>query len=493
MKLILLILIILVYTPASFPRNPDCDGTPIANEDPFAFLQWVKHNGNLNKKISDVICCMPVKFRSSYKVSHSSVSAQAAHYKSPRLIFGNLENDNITFSISGGDPTLPQSNSIEIIIDRNDELELYDVEFGEDGKKHGSKKNPELCMSCHGNFGELTAGGPRVVFSKLPWQRMTTQAVGSECTNQGNFQREARRITYEAIEKNPRFRCLPSPGPENDTDIFYDEYLERINFKRVIVEMNATPDFRQIRNFIMGVKGGCLAYYDIKKLKLKNFTKVEQWFSDRYLNENDNLVLIKRDLINAEQENKVEDFLSTKIDEFHQQGQREAQEFQQKTQALLAGEFPTITTYPKLSTCESIEGHKRGLKKLLGLVSSYPKNVRLYIYDMVIRSMENGRVETGIDIIKNGLVRWAFESRGLNIVGWDMSLIPNYSRNLLPAIDRLEDYLDLRSVFANFERTSNDEDRVAFAQQCSDLMLKTRNLSSVKKTKKKMPKKKVKK
>ena len=483
----LIIIVILSISSTGYARNPDCTGTPVANDNPISILQWMKNNGNLNKEIADVICCMPMKFRQNYKVSHSSISAQKASYKSARVIFGNLERDNIMFSISGGDQSEPQANSIEVMINNNraKKLELFDIEYTAEGRRHSSKKNPELCMSCHGNYGEITTGGPRPIFSKLPWQRMTTQGVGSECTHQGGFQKEARRITYEAIKNNPRFRCLPPPGNENDTNIFDDESLERINFRRVGLEMRRNPIFRDVKNFLMGVRGGCLVYFNVKTLQFENNSDVQDWFPKEYMSENTELLMVDSRLKETRNDKEVKDLVVSEIDLFHEQGKQEEQEFKKMLEDLIAGGSPSISSYPKMTKCETADSHKRSFEKLQNTISGYPKNVKIYIYDMVLKSMKNGRFHAGIELIKNSFIRWAYESSGVNTVGWDMSLIPNYSRTMVPVINRFSEYEPYNSIFGNFEASGGSLKKDEFHASCRELMEKSLNAKVITPQKKK--------
>ena len=78
------------------------------------------------------------------------------------------------FSINGGDSNLGQSQNVELMYlnPRNDELELYDLEFKKNQKPHLSNPNPTDCLRCHGNGGEKMAGGPRAIFDPFGrWNR----------------------------------------------------------------------------------------------------------------------------------------------------------------------------------------------------------------------------------------------------------------------------------------------------------------------------------
>lgn len=426
-------------------QNQICKGTPLHNNDSQSLLFWLKHNANRNKSIEDVLCCLPEKYQKSYKVAFASLSAQKSHYRSPRLLFGDLAKDGIVFSVSGGDPALSQSQSIEVMYNNplKDELELFDIEF-EHGRKKVSHKNPQTCISCHGTNGELGVGGPRPIFNPAPWPRMASaSSTLMKCDYKDKYVEEATKSAFEAIQKNPRFSCLPPPASKssvfgadishNSVDLAYDLGLEKLNTRRVLKEIRYSANYGDIKHFLMGVNLGCFSTANSDRSDAIDFPfgSPQEWFPKE--------VRAQMEKYNPPKFFKMTSF---QFEQKMKQGFRHGnQQIIKNKKSLLRmakqvqrGENPIPSSSAGLNRCDpfsSTEIH-RAITETKILSNKFEGSLKQFIQFKAHEKAHNG---LSIDLsVKELLSQWAFESLGIDTSGWDMALIPQDSRSLISII-----------------------------------------------------------
>ncbi len=430
--------------------SEDCHGTPLRNNDPTAFLMWLGNNGNRNRTIEDVVCCMPEKYRESYIVSHSSLSAQTANYFNPRVIFGSLANDGIMFSISGGDPRFNQAESIEVMIDNKitDKLELFDIEF-QNGQKHRSRPNPELCMSCHGSRGVVGVGGPRPIFDRDPWPRMASSETIAppNCTGFTSFAARAQIASFTSIVDNPRFRCLKTPVSRNETKMGTDITLERFNDRRVFKEMLALPNFSEVKHLLIGAELGCFGYHT-NSGEIEVLQNPKDWLRSSFFNDNLDESFLSQRVVEAQQKGRQALFLyiKDKVNEYFDKLEVQDRTFFELSSFLLNAEYQPMPAHMGFHQCLSnsaVDERLESLQLLQQSVEMFPALVRMYVFDTLVRNIDNGRQFSlaGVkNLMRMSVARWAFESQGYDMSGTGMMVIPNYERDFLKNIKKLPDF-----------------------------------------------------
>lgn len=426
----------------------NCKGTPLTEFSTGAFFAWLKNPGNANKSIEDIVCCMPQKFRDDYLVAHSSISAQASHYKSPRVIFGNIEDDGITFSIAtNADPSLPQANNIEILVRqgaRNEQLALYDLEIT-DGHKKMSESNPSLCISCHGHQ-QFKISGPRPIFDSFPWPRLTGFHMDA-CPQRVEFMKKATEIANTAVKESPRFKCLRPPGGSTinpasgalvarHSPLGFERSLLKENQKRIARELMQDPEFTKVQPFLVGLKKGCLISGPASSTDGKIIDSPESWFASRGRDEK--LMNIDPGIAKSPSSTELYDYVRVRINQHDQKVAEQEAKFKKMTEMLENGQLPSfgsshgsLKCIPKDSMQDDLQTFKDSAQKL-------SLEIQKYAYDDILKSIDNGqRVIAGELRLRESLMRWALESRGIDTLGWDIHVLPNYHFDVSDMINQL--------------------------------------------------------
>lgn len=470
--------------PAGFER---CGGTPLLSDSPSAVFAWLKNEGNRNKSIQDIICCMPQKFRNDYLIAHSSISAQSSHYMSPRVIFGNLETDGIMFSIAtGSDSNLPQSNSIEIVTRQNGKLSFYDLEI-KDSKKHLSGPNPETCVTCHGDVHDKSVE-MRPIFDRFPWPRMTG-FQSDNCPNRSQFMAKVTEKSFEAVRKSPRLSCLVPPGqplPKTSANGFtfgrhnsnaMDFSLQTENNRRIVRDLKRNPDLPKLEAFLVGLAKGCIVYQNFDS-QAKFLDLPQSWFPSS--SDYQQLLNIDPGLKKLQTPDEFKNYTDVKIAAQEARVQHEESQFRKMSERLENSQIVQFDSAMGFIRCDTkTEDLKVARRKLSNLIKDIPVTAQKYIYDGVLKSLENGSEFGGSIELKDGLARWAIETRGTDTRNWDLSVKPNYSRSAIEAFKELplgqkyQDVPDILFVSVDvFDRKSPSYDAKKvekFTKMCSEL------------------------
>ncbi len=442
-----------------------CHGTPLRTTDARAVMAWMRNNNNRVRSIDDLLCCMPESFRSGYLIAHSSLSAQRSHYNNPRLIFGNIEN-GIMFSISGGDSNMPQGQNVEVMFDNpmTGQLELFDIEFNEDGRRHSSRPNPSECISCHGSNGRLGEGGPRPVFNLLPWPRMfvdNKDAFLDVCPERAGYLREVQDLTFNAINNNPRFRCLTPPSEANVTDGIIDSALEDRNEERVIREMRASTDFHYYEPLLVGASLGCLGRTNGPMGDVVIPTPLENWLpaDQQGVFDQRNFLRPPFNQINPQALPAELVRQSARVDGVHLQ---EEATFRNLRSELAQGRFPPMPAGVGLGSCSNGEAPTGTPVRQFGeQINNLPSNQGAFIADSLNEQFRRGtpfNPAARQNYLTEGIVRWLFESRGVEASGWNMRPTPGYERSLADSVMRTflaRDYQEIYNRLA--EQRGPDE------------------------------------
>lgn len=450
MKYLTVLIFLFIGFNSALGVSKECEGTPLVNNSPIAFLQWIKHNGNKTDSIEKMLCCMPEKYRGNYIVAHSSLSAQKSGYLQPRLIFGNILKDGIMFSVSGGDPQYEQHQSVEVMVNntRTNKLEFFDVEFANQ-KRITRGPNPEKCMACHGGADPRNLGGPRPIFDPKPWPRLVSTEVnflGADCPQRNIFRNKAREVTFKAITENKRFRCLLPPNDSNEVNMGSDLAIERFNERRVKNEILNLPKSRQLFPLLAAIDFGCFGYFDHKSQELKNVFGVEEWIPAEESN--------KHAINNRYLDMRISDekIISKIMESLNSQKSKLlAQEmlFESIVEKIKSGSLVQLPSESGFLNCSMNETHfERDLKVFSNFISAFPFSARRYIYDTVTVNVQSGKefgTHTFEENIKMGLARWVFESRGIDAASWGMKVTRGYDRNFL-------NYLHSLPIFKRYSR-----------------------------------------
>ena len=151
-------------------------------------------------------------------VAHSSIAAQNGTPNSPRVIMTNNIGNTVPgeqglkmmMSFNGGEAYMNNSQSIEMafVNPKNKEVEYFDLSFLENKSPHLSGKNPESCMSCHGEYGKEPKGGAKMIFDPFGnWPRFVGGADKCNPT-EDKIQELVSDRALSSLNSNKQFECL---------------------------------------------------------------------------------------------------------------------------------------------------------------------------------------------------------------------------------------------------------------------------------------------
>lgn len=145
------LLFLIVLTSAFAPAFADAPATITADY----VNQLVTDPANKITRVEDLLKLLPIRYRSSYALMHTSRSLQEASHLSPRVIMvglqdlGSVDLNEVVISFNGGGDAFGGS-SLEMLQWRSATArwELSEIAFRE-GKAHFSGINPARCLTCH--------------------------------------------------------------------------------------------------------------------------------------------------------------------------------------------------------------------------------------------------------------------------------------------------------------------------------------------------------
>ncbi len=169
----------------------------IAQEFSFSDLQKLIQDKKPNS-VESVLRLLPKDYLTNYTLVFESRSLQQSTVKNPRaIVFGNDGRLIITFN---GDPTLPGYDSVETMQFNQEtlEMEFRHIQF-KNKTALISEKNPQLCMSCHGELGHPIWGS----YSAWPGVYGTNDDTIFNNDEGDNF-----RSFLKGMKKHSRYRYL---------------------------------------------------------------------------------------------------------------------------------------------------------------------------------------------------------------------------------------------------------------------------------------------
>jgi len=210
-------------------------------------------------QIESVLAALPEELRSNYTLVYASRSLQGANYDNPRtILFGRDARLIITFN---GHPGQRNFDELEVLqfLEHTKDFELRSISFKD--KVIYSDKNPDTCLSCHGN-------SPRPIWASYDYEvDGTNQWPGfygsSHDTPQKNaIEMEAFQRFKENAKTHPRYRHLKldderMPWFPYGIGPFQHQYrpnnragnlLARLNAKKIADQILKNDWFRKYEN-----------------------------------------------------------------------------------------------------------------------------------------------------------------------------------------------------------------------------------------------------
>lgn len=368
-----------------------------------------------------LICCLATTPGLEIAIAPTSVAGQNGDYLNPRVLIvsRNKEKNEINsiFSINSGASHLEQKDAVEMMFnDREKGLAYVDFDFA-GGKSHVSKRNPELCMSCHGNNGKVPANGPRPIFDVGPWPRFLMEAPPSEdrntsrelvgqhlCPERAKLESLLENKSANAINNNPRYACIKNLPRINIGDL--DVALQNLNIKRIINFIRATPDYDKFK-YVIAAAETCSDFDPDKYIPKSVLDKMKNQDS------------IDKDLKSLNSPGQLIEYLDRKHMALNQKANihdKALAPLHNKITAnqpidlgddLSASRFcsDTPTKYKDFETAEN---------------SFFPSNNVIY-----------NRYKADSQVVGTGVsnLRYIFESRGIDISEWNMRATGGYERS----------------------------------------------------------------
>jgi hypothetical protein len=246
MRLLILLLLCVTQVYAQF-------GNSTTIEEVETFIQ--------TKKITSVeafLRALDQSQKSHYVLMYNSKSLQGSSFQRPRVIMFSPTAE-ILFSFNG-DVSQKNGNTIEMILfDRNkSSFRAHEIEFS--GKNAVVKKDPQICMACHGtdlrpnwnhyNFWEGAYGSNDAMLTKVELREMQKF--------QDTFKSHPR---YQHLGDVPgRFDVMGSPNNlrMKNLDIFtLTKEIFNLNFLRMKRILKANPEYDRIKYPFLSLFGMC--------------------------------------------------------------------------------------------------------------------------------------------------------------------------------------------------------------------------------------------
>lgn len=404
--------------------------------NPVGIKSYLSSNSLKIKTIDDFICCLPKSYRENYVIAHSSKAAQNSTFDSPRILLFNPVREHpirdlmdkgqrwrkplqSVLSINGGDPSLNQANSIEMLYNntRLGEVELFDIENHHQNFRMSSK-NPEVCMGCHAQGVTPGIGGPKTIFDPpFSWPRFIKGI--SPCTEaEKELTAALETASQKHFQTNTRFRCL-DPKPDSvspfQTDGVrpsfmlsdLDDSLADLNDRRVAKIIRSSPDYEKYKYAILG---SLICGRNFQASNWLPTSVIATHNSENYLSSE------------VKKSTDLKATLDVAIKRFTAEEAQLAKRQKEAAKKILAGEQPEIEFSTRPTACsgdkrESLEFNLRELVKNL----NGPALLDKYKVDTFLHSFRTSSA--------NSALRYLFEARGLSTEDWSMDPVSGrYSR-----------------------------------------------------------------
>ncbi len=426
------------------PPEPKCLTTPMDEHliNPLGIQSYLERNANTLKSIDDAICCLPKSCRTDLAIAFESIAGQNSDFKNPRVIMfckrpGTNELE-LALSINGGDPSLRQTSSIELLYNDkyHDTVAMYDLELKKD-KFHLGDQNPELCVTCHGKEGAFSDEGLKTIFDPVGlWPRLVG-GLGSGDNFCGKYEGAYMKAMYEQSAqafKNQRYKCLAAGieiaanaftgGAEGLFDI--DRMLANVNDRRTVKAILVSKDYEKYKFVILG-SFFCNGSTELVGNELKSHPfDLKQWIPASALSEMSQKESLLPEIQTASDLPKLcEDLIRKRNDKDKEidkkQGLAILQIANGQTQdRLLVQQSPQCNVHP-LGVPHGTSCEDPAIKSWTG------ENKALAQYK--VDSIEKGFRTAGTMV--NPVLRFLFESRGIDTSDWQMQVDKNtYQRDL---------------------------------------------------------------
>lgn len=359
---------------------------------------FIRINSSKVTSPRDLMCCI-VKSDPTLKIitMHNSLAAQNGNPKNPRVLIvkttPNGEDLETVFSINSGHQKLGQHSSVEMIeyTSSTSDMTMSDIEFTPEG--FSFHKNPENCISCHGDKGEMPrVGGLKTLFERDPWFRVSSpNAIFKSfgCPNYQNKLNQMRSTALSALSEQEQYECIKNLPHMSVTK--FDELLARKNDIRVGKILRSTKDYYLYKYAIAGsiICPSFLPEEFIPKKILETMTQQDTIKKDIIkLNSKEQLVAIT---------GETPDWLKTV-----QHADRNMQ-FDLNSNVTLPEDLISCRKQNKLSE-----------KHFPGANSTYHR----YIADSYLRQSS----------FRMASFRFLLETRGIDISNWNMTVTEPYGR-----------------------------------------------------------------
>lgn len=378
------------------PYEDPCKPSPLAKN--FTLDELFLSVENEKLYFEDVICKLPPAVRSNYVLVNASQSAQTGTFEEPRVVFSDPgpESKPIEFAMSmgSGNSSFLGHSSFEIIrfdVSKpvSDQLEFREILCEPDQPCHLSKKNPELCLSCH----SFNTPYPRPLWdskSFFPFAYGRSPLGGSR----PNSPPEARHLIsfLEKAKDHPRYgkllgleehgqfpcspeeiagdQCFASSQSLVERNNVLSGRLAQVNRRRVVELIRESPEYSKYKYATAGA--------------LYNCENIESFLPPEYRNRHQEYSGISKSLVGQLDQSKVDE-----------------------AQAHINALF-------RCSSCHT----SFNFVLLDAERNRVSPDVFPYLLDTIV-----GRDQWGsIDAFRVANLRWLFEGRGISMATWNMDL-----------------------------------------------------------------------
>lgn len=417
--------------------------------------QFVSRYAQAGLPIEKFACCLPEVFKNHYAVAHSSFAAQDSIPQSPRVIMTNLQpqsNGHVQlpsafFSMNGGHPNLRQTKSVELALvnPNTGRLDLFDIDF-KTGRAHMGPANPPQCIACHGTLGKMGATGPHLIFDgPLIWPRfvngMQLLPKLEKHPTSPQLQKYFHRLEVEsvqALKQNVRFQCLNPKIPNAQFLNSLDLAIGKLNSIKVAEEVINSKNYHQYKFALFGARlcKSMLQDVDcqIQSQIHRPVKNCNQWIHPRKISSLNQVSTISNSikeltLIGEADQLSLGSFLSRRNEiERLVQDSNESNSTEK-----VAFEFRRGFIDFKQHI---LPQNLKGIKSLV---------LRKYAIDNELRGSQ-----------VNLLIRFLFESRGVEISNWSTDVVAGYQRSGID-LDVLLRYEPLHSHLRNALRSDSSQ------------------------------------
>lgn len=372
------------------------------------------------KKPEDLICCIADMPGITIAIAPFSIAAQNGTYLDPRILIVKQGKDDIAdaiFSINSGADHLNQKDAVEMLF--NDraakKISYTDIDFA-GGRANVSQRNPESCMLCHGDSGKVPKHGPRPIFDDAPWPRFLMEKSSPNsrdifgeflCPQREKLDPLIEQATTEAIDKNPRYKCIKDKPRITISGVkgSLEGSLIKFNTDRLVRFIKTSKDYKKFKYVIFAADycGDFIPEDYIPGNQLKTMTN-QTTLNPRLQSLDSTSALVNymdevslRNRQHADKRDNLKAELVSKI---------------QKKEAINLGD-----ELKDSGACSRDGRQFTGIKGVSG-AEEYLFKSKNIIFN---RYIADGSGESAL--------RFIFETRGIDISDWNMSATGGYSRS----------------------------------------------------------------